>query len=508
MDILHDEENKIIAHLSKCLQENIDTIEALFVDCADAVMRKFTIGGGNKVDIYIVYIDNMVSRELLEEMTIKNLVYFMDDLPKENQFEYIKEKGIRTADVNEILTLQDVTQAALSGDTAILVDGYDKAFKIASKGMPNRGVPEAESEVSVRGSKEGFSESIGINRVLIRRRIRDTKLKIKQQKVGIRSMTDVAIVYMEDIVKPELVEEITKRLKDFCIDGILDSGMLEQLTESSVYSPFPQFQSTERPDKAASAVLEGRVVVLVDNAPMALVLPTTLNSFFQASDDYYSRWEVVSFTRVLRYIAAFLAIALPGLYIAVVNYQSEMIPTSLTLSFAAARQGVPFSVVFEVILMELAFELLREAGIRLPGAMGNTIGIVGGLIIGDAAVNANLVSPMIVIVVAATAISAFAIPNEAFASAFRFTRYLVIFSSALLGLYGFLLGMMFILIHLAGLNSFGIPYLMPFVANSAGTGEDEKDAILRLPIGKLEERPIYARKGQKRRLIKGKKGKQ
>lgn len=502
MDFSHDENNVVTTVYTEVLQENIDAFEVLFDKCADVIKRKFTIGGDNKVDIYIAYIDNLVNRDSIEEDMIKYLVYKMDNMPKEDQFAYIKAKGLRTADLSEVITMEDVVQGVLSGDTILMVDGYKKAIKIASKGFPGRSVSENDSEVSVRGSKDSFVESIAVNRVLIRRRIRDTKLKIEQVKVGVRSKTDVAIVYISDIAEEKLIEDIKNKIDDFIIDGILDSSMLEQLTESAWYSPFPQFQSTVRPDKTASAILEGRVAIVVDNSPFVLLLPTTANSFFQAADDYYNKWEIATFTRILRYIAALLAIGLPGLYIAIVNFQPEMIPTSLALSFAAARQGVPFSIVFEVIAMELAFELLREAGIRLPGPMGNTIGIVGGLIIGDAAVSANLVSPMIVIVVALTAISSFAIPNEAFASAFRLTRYLIIILSAWLGLYGSIIGIVLVFTHLSGLESFGIPYLMPF-APSGMEGEDGgADALIRFPIFKLRKRPIYSKEDEKIRFKK------
>lgn len=502
MNFSHDKNNVVTALYTEHLQENIDTFEVLFDKCSDVIKRKFTIGGENKIDIYIAYIDNMVNRDSVEEDMIKYLVYKMDDMPDENQFDYIKAKGLRTADLSEVITMEDVVQGVLSGDTILMVDGYKKAIKIASKGYPGRGVSENDSEVSVRGAKDSFVESIAINKVLIRRRIRDTKLKVEQMKIGVRSRTDVAIIYISDIAKEDLIEDIKNKLNDFVIDGILDSSMLEQLTESTWYSPFPQFQSTVRPDKTASAILEGRVAIVVDNSPYVLLIPTTANSFFQASDDYYSKWEVATFTRILRYLGAILAMTLPGLYIAITNFQPEMIPTSLALSFAAARQGVPFSVVFEVIIMELAFELLREAGIRLPGPMGNTIGIVGGLIIGDAAVSANLVSPIIVIVVALTAISSFAIPNEAFASAFRLTRYLIIFLSAWLGLYGFILGVIMVFTHLCSLESFGIPYLMPFDASGMEGEEEAADALVRFPIFKLRKRPIYAKEDEKIRLRK------
>ena len=504
MSLLHDEQNRITAEISKNLNENIDTISALFSDCADVTKRKITVGNTNKVDVYIVYVDNMINKGLLEEVTLQQLFTNLTDLPGEGQFDYIKEKGLRTVDVAEVITMNALIENVLSGDTVILVDGYDKAIKVSIRGMPNRGVPTSENEVAIRGSKESFSEAFYINRVLLRRRIKDTNFKIKQLKIGIRSHTDIAICYLEDVAKPEILGEIEKRLKEYVIDGIFDSGMLEQLTERNVYSPFPEFQTTERPDKAASAILEGRVVVLVDNSPLALLLPTTLNSFFQASDDSYSRWEVATFTRILRYFGAFLSIALPGLYIAVINYNAEVLTSAMALSFAAARDGVPFSVLFEVIMMEVSFQMLLEAGIRLPGPMGSTLGIVGGLIIGDAAVNANLVSPIVVIVIALTAISAFTVPNEPFASAFRIVRYLIIILSAFLGLYGFILGIMLLLNHLGGLRSFGMPYLVPFAASGINEGTDTKDAIVRLPLRTLKRRPIFSKKKERTRLVKNK----
>ncbi|MDF2588423.1 MAG: GerA spore germination protein, partial [Anaerocolumna sp.] len=441
------------------------------------------------------------NKALLEEVTVNGLFKDMTDLPADNQLDYIKEKGLLTLDIAEVITMKELIENVLAGDTAILINGYDKALRVSVRGMPNRGVPTSENEVAVRGSKESFSEAFYINRVLLRRRIKDTNLKMKQLKVGTRTLTDVAICYLEDVAKPEIVAELERRLKEYIIDGIFDSGMLEQLTERNVFSPFPEYQTTERPDKAASAILEGRIVILVDNSPMALIVPTTLNSFFQASDDAYARWEVATFTRILRYLGAIFTVAFPGLYIAVINYNAEVLTSSMALSFAAARDGVPFSVLFEVIIMEIAFQMLLEAGIRLPGPMGSTLGIVGGLIIGDAAVNANLVSPIVVIVIAFTAISAFTVPNEAFASAFRLVRYAILLLSAFFGLYGFVLGIMFLMIHLAGLKSFGLPYMVPFAASGINEGTDTKDAIVRFPLKTLKRRPIFAKKNERTRLV-------
>lgn len=305
---------------------------------------------------------------------------------------------------------------------------------------------------------------------------------------------------MKDLIYPEMITEIEKRLKEFEIDGILDSGVIEQLTEKKRYSPFPQFQTTQRPDRAAMAILEGRIVLLSDNSPVALILPATYNSFIQTGDDYYNRWEIASFTRILRYAASFLAMTFPGLYLAMTNFHTQLLPTDLLLSLAAARQGVPFPAVIELLIMELAFELLREAGVRLPGANGNTIGIVGGLIIGQAAVDANIVSPIVVIVVALTALCSFAVPNEELAAAFRILKFVFIVLCGYLGYLGFLLGIMAVLIHLSKLESFGIPYLAPFVGADLNGYEDERDTFLRLPLNLLKKRPVYARAGARTKL--------
>jgi spore germination protein len=305
---------------------------------------------------------------------------------------------------------------------------------------------------------------------------------------------------MEDLAYTQVLREIEKRLNNFEIDGVMDSGILEQLAEKKWYSPFPQFQSTRRPDRAAMAVLEGRVVLLSDNSPIALIFPTDFNSFLKTSDDYYNRFETASFARVLRYIASFFAMTLPGLYLALTNFHTQILPTTLLLSFQEARVGVPFPAVLEVILMEISFELLREAGVRLPGAMGNTIGIVGGLIIGQAAVDANLVSPIVVIVVAFTALCSFAIPNEEFAFSFRILKFFFIALCAWMGYFGFLLGILLVLIHLSRLKSFGIPYLMPFVGADLTGYEDERDSLLRYPLRKMTMRPIYARRGERKKL--------
>ena len=482
------------------LQENITNFEELFSDCEDIKKRKIKVGQKLEKECYIAYIEVAVSTVDWSDSAIGKLLETLRNLPEKDLVSYVQENVKDYSDADPFDTLEDAAQGMLTGDALFFLEGYDKAFKIPDKGYPGRGVYETESEKVIRGSNEGFSESIKLNTALIRKRLRSPHLKVKESFAGRRTHTNVALVYLKDLIHPGMLEEVEKRLGEFEIDGTLDSGIIEQLTENRKYSPFPQYQTTQRPDRAAMAILEGRIVLLSDNSPVALILPATYNTYIQTSDDYYSRWEIASFTRVLRYLASFLAMTFPGLYLAVTNFHTQILPTDLLLSLAAARQGVPFPAVIEIILMELAFELLREAGVRLPGANGNTIGIVGGLIIGQAAVDANIVSPIVVIVVALTALCSFAVPNEEFATAFRILKFLFIILCGYLGFFGFLTGLLMVLIHLSHLESFGIPYLAPFVGADLNGYQDERDTLLRLPLNFLKKRPVYTREGARTRL--------
>lgn len=488
--------------VSENIKENIKAYQQIYKDCSDIKMREMMLGKKKNVRCFLAYIEVAVSNILMETTALGRLLSYLEQAPGEEIIEILDKNALGIADVTPFETMEEAAQGMLTGDAILFVDGYPKALKISDKGYPNMGVTEADSEKVIRGSNEGFADSIKVNTALIRKRVRSTKVKVKEMRPGVRSHTNVNLVYMEDLAYPEIIAEVEKRLNRYEIDGVLDSGVLEQLAEEKWYSPFPQFQTTQRPDRAAMAILEGRVVVLSDNSPVALILPTDYNSFIKTSDDYYNRWEVATFGRILRYIASFFAMTFPGLYLAVTNFHTQVLPTTLLLSFQAARQGVPFPAVFEVLLMEISFELLREAGVRLPGAMGNTIGIVGGLIIGQAAVEANLVSPIVVIIVAFTALCSFAIPNEEFAFSFRILKFAFIAVCAWLGYFGFLISLLMVLIHLSHLTSFGIPYLMPFVGPELTGYEDQRDFLWRFPLRKITKRPIYAKRDKRTKLTR------
>lgn len=486
--------------ISKHIEENENAVRKAFSDCDDLKFRKLSIGKNGSVKGFVCYIEVNAGNNMVN--VLGRMLAYLEGLPDEQVAENVKGNAFALSDVEPYEYIEDAILGVLIGDSVLFIDGVAAALKIPDQGYPKMGVSKSEAEKVVRGSDESFVESEKANTALIRKRIRNTQLKVKEFQVGVRSFTNVAIVYVEGLANPKLIQEIHRRLTEYDIDGVMDSGVMEQLAEESWWSPFPQFQSTRRPDRAAMEVLNGKIVVLVDNSPVALLLPIDVNSFMKTTDDYYNRFHMATFARIIRYVAAFFALTLPGLYLAVTNFHTQILPTPLLMSFWKARQGVPFPAALEVLLMELSFELIREAGVRLPGTMGNTIGIVGGLIIGQAAVEANLVSPIVVIVVAFTALCSFAIPNEEFAFSFRILKFLIIALSAWLGFFGFLVGIFLVLVHLASLKSFEVPYLSPYVGPQLNGYQDEKDSVIRFPLRKLWKRPIYANPHERTKLKK------
>ena len=468
-----EESRKVSANL----RENEKYLRSRLENCSDILIRPMRLGDKHKVDCLMVYIEVAVSNMMLDDSALGKMINHFWEISPEDIQEFVRHNSLGIADVKKLENLDESIDAMLAGNAVFFIDGYDKAMKI---------------------SREGFSDSVKSNSALIRKRLRDTRLKVEEYKIGVRSHTLTQVLYMDDLVHEGLLEEVKERLEEFQIDGILDSGMLEQLTEDVWYSPFPQYQTTERPDRAVQEILKGKVVILFDNSPEALILPGNFSSFMESSEDWYHRFEMASFLRILRYLAVIMATVLPGLYLAVIRFHTQILPSALILSFAEAREGVPFSSVVELIFLELAFELIREAGVRVPGSLGNAIGIVGGLVIGQAAVEANLVSPIVVMIVALTALGSMTVPNEEFAAAFRLVKYGFLILGGYLGIYGIVLGVYLVIGHLAGLISFGIPYLVPFIKKEQKGSRGE--GVLRVPLRKRVLRPLYAREEQKIRL--------
>ena len=451
-------------NISDDIKKNMEYFDAFLKDCDDVKTMK-KVEGEDKVKSCVYYMEVTINATTFDGFTVEQ----------------------------ELSTIEEAVTTLMAGNAVKFIDGYNKAQKILSVGYPMMTVGESKNEKVLRGSREGFADSVKTNAALIRKRMKNNSLKVKEKIMGTRSNTMVNILYVEGVARKTVLDEVMRRLERIDVDGISDSGIIEQLTEEKIHSPFPQYQTTERPDKAVMELLNGRVIILVDNTPVALILPTNYNSFFQTVDDYYNRYGVASFARIIRYIAAFLAVSLPAFYLAVVNFNPEVLPTPLLLSFYEARQSVPFPALIEVLLMELSFELLREAGIRIPGPIGSTIGIVGGLIIGQSAVAANLVSPVIVIVVAVTALASFAIPNEELAGTFRLLKYFQIIVTSVFGVFGIILSWILIVSHLARMESFHFPYLLPVASDDVNNNQDKKDSIVRFPLYKLKKKKIYVR---------------
>lgn len=463
--------------LCENFEKKIEYIDKKFDRCEDI----------RKLDIELKYLNNR-----------KGKIYFVEEAVNDIT---LKDVMLGLTDVEEIEGLDTIESTVLNGNAVLIIDGKEKALKLRASGFPGMSVTEARNEQVIRGSMEGFGISLKTNQVLVRKRLRSSELKAENIITGRRSKTSVSVLYMDEIVRPEVLAEVKKRLKDFEIDGFMDSGVIEQLTSEDEWSLFPQYMTTERPDRAAQLLLDGHVIVLADNSPVALVLPVNFSTFMKTPDDYYNRWGIVSLERILRYIAVFFAVSLPALYISVVNFRPEILPDNLIQVFTTARQNIPYPVFIEVILMEVAFELIREAGVRIPGAMGNAIGIVGGLIVGSAAVDASLASPIIVIVVALTALCSFTIPNNEFSSSFRIIKYFLIFMAAIYGIYGYIMGHLVVLIHLSGIKSFGFPYFGYVAASEADDKEKNKDFILRMPYKYLTKRPVFSRNSNRHRLL-------
>lgn len=449
--------------VSKQLQQNEKRIKEILKDCDDVNYRILCVGafGDEKKQIEALAVFTEATTKNLnfsETAFAKRMQEYMQDQNK-NLDRWIRQGGFGLIDAAILDTFEDVVNGFFSGDMILFIDSVSCALKIADKGYPGLGVTEANSEKGIRGSDESFSDSVKANAALLRKRIRSADLKVKEYKVGVRSHTNVYLIYMEGIARKDHIKEIEKRLHAYRIDRVLNSGVEQQLMMERENSPFPQIQSTRRPSYAAEELLEGRLVLAFDNSPEVLLFPTVYQNFLMAADDSYLQYLVVAMIRIFRYMASILAMILPGIYIVACTFENQLLPTDLMLAIIRSSMDTPFRAVTQILFMEIAFELLREAGVRMPGDMGNAIGIVGGLIIGTAAVDAALVSPIVVIVVAFTALCSFSIPSEELNQAFRLVKFLFIILCALLGEVGLLFGLIAVSLHLAGLTSINQPFL-------------------------------------------------
>lgn len=482
--------------LSSNVQDNIQSVKTILNNSNDLIIRILTIS--DTITCAIVCISGLVNKDLLNDRVVQQIQIAKMTSDEDILFA-LENKVLSNLELKRAHTLDDVIDAILAGGTALIIDNVEKAIIVGSENWPGRSIEEPPTEALVRGPREGFNENIRTSVVLIRKHIRDPNLQLDYYKVGRRSRKDLVLMYVNGIVNPKIVKEVQRRIESIDLDDAPESGFIEQMIEDSFLSPFPQHLHTERPDKVSAALLQGKAAILLDGSPFALILPTTFMSLLQSPEDYYERWLIGSLIRILRFAAALISLFLPAMYIALVSFHQGMIPSKLAFSIAATREGVPFPAVIEALLMEMTLELLREAGIRLPKPIGQTIGIVGGLVIGEAAVQAGIVSPIMVIVVAVTAIASFAIPSYSAGIALRILRFITMISASIFGLYGIILVFIMINIHVLRLKSYGVPYTAPY---APAFFNDWRDMVLRAPMTMLTKRPQFLKPKEDKRSKK------
>lgn len=492
------EEIEDLGDLAEDLQENLDRLRQLFraPDNKDLIIKEFRVATEPPLQAALVFMEGMADKTIINPYILEPLMLLAqvpaDTLDGDDPVQWLKQRLVPGHETAVKPDMKAVIDAILIGDTVIFLDGHSRVITVETKGPPTRSVSEPKTEQVIRGPHDAFNESFRINVSLVRRRVRHPKVVTELLQVGRYSKLIVALMYIDGIANPKLVHEVRRRIQSLTdkIDFVGESGLLEQMIEDSPNSLLPQALATERPDRVAAGLSEGQVAVLADNSPYALVMPISFWSLMETAEDYYLRWPLGVFARLLRYLALFLTLLIPAVYIAATNFHQEMIPTELLLSIAAARERVPFTAITELLVMELAFELIREAGVRVPSVIGPTLSIVGALILGQAAVQARIVSPILVIIVAITGLSSYAIPNYSLAFGVRMLRFILIGLAATLGLYGVAAGITLLVAHVATLKAFGLPMLSPVAPRRRrGLG----GAVIRNQVTAREDRPYGPR---------------
>lgn len=461
--------------VSSKIEDNVQYVSSAFYHTDDLKTRK--IKWQDRTGM-IVYLDTMVDAKQFQQG-------FLSPLAEANDDKQI-EKIIASPEYKETNNLNEIVKDLLSGNCALFMEKSTKCILFNSAQSNNRSPDEPDSEKTVRGAHKGFVEDIEVNLNIIRDYVKNSSLTFRFFNLGIDSNTKVAMIYMSDIANPSVVEEVERRIKSVSLDMAFTPGFIEECLEDSPFSPFPQILFSERPDRVEANLMEGRVAIMADGSSDVSMVPVTFFSFFQSPDDYNIRFYGGSFFRLLRFLSFFGTLILPALYIAVVAFHFEIIPYDMVRIVKSSIENIPFSPFVEALIMAITVELIREAGIRLPTPIGQTIGIVGGLIIGDAVVNAGLISNLMVIVIALTAIMSFGIPSYEMGNTVRLLSFPVMLSAATLGFVGIVFSFMIILIHLCKLDSFGTPYLSPVAPFHV---KNIKDTISRFPNWTMNKRP-------------------
>ncbi|MCY9663891.1 spore germination protein [Paenibacillus alginolyticus] len=465
--------------ISGSLENNLQTLSTMFSHAPDLVTRRFQLRSGENA--VIIYLEGLIDKSAINNNILKPLMYEI------NSVNDIWNSSTTIAKTEIVILWSRIEETIFQGQSVLFIDGQERSLVLCTQGWPQRAIKEPQIESTLKGSHQGFVETSGQNIALIRRYLPNRELKIKEYAVGSRGNTRVSIMFLDDVVQPDLVKEMEDRLLQINVDAILNTGELAEYIEDHPISLFPQLIMTERPDSAAAHILQGRIVIVVDHSPSVIVAPVTFTAFFQSVDDYSNRWLIATFLRLLRYLALITTISLSAVYIAVVSFHYEVLPLDLLVSIGESREKVPFPPIVEALLMEVALEMLREAGLRLPGPIGQTIGVVGGIVIGQAAVQAGIVSNIMVIIVAITAISSFIIPDYDMSSSLRLLRFPMMFLAAVFGMIGIVIGMMILGAHLISMESFGISYGSPVAPIRLS---DWKDVWIRAPMWKMKKRPV------------------
>ncbi len=469
-----------------------EAIAGVFDRCADFNRRTLYLNNDPARQVEMMYIAGQVRNERVCDYVLRPLAQngaLSACAGMDAAFDLMANGGLYTLSVQTRDTADQVIFDLIDGSAALFFPGNAKVLTFSASTEEKRSVSDPENEPDVKGARDSFVESLRTNTSLVRRRFRAPELKVEEQIVGRQSLTPVDVLYVDGIADPKLAEQVKARLEKIDIDALLMTGSLEQYITDESHTAFPLTAYTERPDRFAAGLAEGRVGVLVDGIPMGWLFPATLDSFFRTGQDRTNSWAVAAALSVLRYVCMLITLFLPGLYAAAALFHPELIPVKLSLSIIAAKADVPFSTLTEVLVMLLAFEVLQEAGLRLPSSIGQTVSILGGLVVGSAAVEAKLVSPAVLVVVAIAGIAGYTAPSQDFAGALRIWRFALSVAGGLFGLTGLALGGAALIYRLAELETFDVAYLTPFASNAGR--QREGHTVLREPLPKVKTRPNY-----------------
>lgn len=473
--------------VSEKLSDNLDFIKSQLGGSGDVKVHEFRFGENYEFGGALIFIDGLVNMDYITQGIMRPIIsfpYSKTPLKKGpgHGIDQISKTVLCSGDIETKQYLGELISGILTGDTIFLADSFQQGLVISTKGWDKRGVTEPETESVVRGPREGFTENFRTNTALIRRKIKSPKLRMEHMTIGRKTQTSVCIAYLDGIANDRVTQQVRSRLKQLDIDSVLDSGYLEEYIEDAPFSIFATVGYSEKPDVIASKILEGRTAILVDGSPFVLTVPFLFVEAFQTAEDYYVRSIYSSIMRLLRFFSYLIAIFAPAIYIALTTFHQELIPTTLLMTIASAREGTPFPAFVEAFVMVLSFEILREAGLRLPRPVGQAVSIVGALVMGDAAVSAGIVGAPMVITVAITAVAGFIIPEQN--DTISILRLIMMILSAALGGYGIAMGFLGILIHLGSLQSFGIAYFNAFFPT-----RDMEDTFIRMPLWAMVKRP-------------------